>query len=262
MRAWAQSNDAELVQVAAPCRQQDVAPRGEAADCDLIASIGGDGTTLAAIRAAAEVHQPVLGISCGSLGVLTTVPGDGVSTALERFARGDWRARRLPALDVRHEGREDVVAYNDLAVVRAGEGQVFVSTWVDGVVAIRYAGDGCIVSTANGSTGYALAAGGPLLMLDTTAFLLTPLSAHGGFCPPLVIGVGSELRIEAEVRHGGGRLEVDGQIAGEEIGALTIRLRPEAATVVTFADTEPFLAGLRRRALLIDSPRVLADRRR
>jgi NAD+ kinase len=91
------------------------------------------------------------------------------------------------------------------------------------------------------------------------AFLFTPLSAHGGSCPPIVLGPNSELQLDVRVRHGGARMEVDGQIVGPHEGAIAVRLRTGVATVVTVADQEPFIAGLRRRQIITDSPRILAE---
>jgi NAD+ kinase len=260
IKRWAGAKRIDLVQVPAPCEQREVAARGDAAECDLIVSIGGDGTTLAALRSASQAGRPALGVACGSLGVLTSVTTDNLIDALERFSAGDWRPRMLPVLAIeRREERDPSFALNDVVVVRAGEGQVFVTARIDGVLAGRFAGDGAIVSTAIGSSGYALAAGGPLLTLEEGAFLFTPLSAHGGSCPPIVLGPNSELQLEVRVRHGGARLEVDGQIVGRHEGAIAVRLRAGVATVVMVADQEPFIAGLRRRQIITDSPRILAE---
>jgi NAD+ kinase len=261
LREWAGSNGADVVQVPAPCDQREVASRGAAGECDLIVSIGGDGTTLAAMRTGAEVDRPVMGVACGSLGVLTTVVAADVRDALDRFSRGEWTARELPALRVSREGASQLFAINDVVVVRAGEGQVFMTVRLDGETCVRFAGDGCIVSTATGSSGYALAAGGPLLMLEGSGFLVTPLTVHGGFCPPIVVGAGSEIEVETRVRHGGARLEVDGQIADREVRTLRVALRQRVARIVTFSGQEPFVAGLRRRGIIIDSPRILAEDR-
>jgi NAD+ kinase len=259
LRRWAGQRSVDLVQVRASCQQKQVAPEGDATDCDLILSIGGDGTTLAAIRAGAAAARPVLGVACGSLGVLTTVAADDATTALDRFSQGDWVPRSLPALDAGRDVGEPLLAFNDIAVVRAGQGQLQVAAHVDGAIFARIAGDGCIVSTPIGSSAYALAAGGPLLTPETDAFLLTALPAHGGSCPPLVVGAASELRLDVAPGHGGARLEVDGQVADTQVGVLRISVRAAVATVVTFADDEPFLVGLRRRQLIADSPRILAE---
>jgi NAD+ kinase len=249
----------ELVQLAAFARQQQVAAQGDADDCDLILSIGGDGTTLAAIRAGIAAGRPVLGVACGSLGVLTAVAVDQIVPALERFSAGDWVPRSLPALDVWRDVGASMLAVNDLVIVRAGEGQVRLSVHVDEALFARFAGDGCIVSTPVGSSAYALSAGGPLLAPDTNAFVLTPLSAHGGSRPPLVLAAGSQLSLDATTGYGGARLEIDGQVADTRVGHLTIGLLPAVTTIVGFDDQEPFIAGLRRRGIIADSPRILAE---
>lgn len=259
LREWTGARGVDVVQVPVVGQHREVAEQGAAGDCDLIVSIGGDGTTLAAIRAGAMAERPVLGVACGSLGALTTVPADGVSSALDRFSRREWFPRLLPALEVARDGGPGLFAINDIAIVRVAEGQVRATARVDGVLFGRLAGDGCVVSTPIGSSAYALAAGGPLLAPGTDAYLFTPLPTHGGFCPPLVLGADSELQLETVAGHGGARLEVDGQVADTCVGPLRIGFRPGVATLVSFADQEPLLAGLRRRQIIIDSPRILAE---
>jgi NAD+ kinase len=147
---------------------------------------------------------------------------------------------------------------NDIAIVRAGGGQVRLTVQIDGNVVARLAGDGCVVSTPLGSSAYALAAGGPLLPLDMPASLFTPLLAHGGSCPPVVVGPPSAIRLDATGGHRA-RLELDGQVADALVPPITVRLRAAVATVVTFSDQEPFLAVLRKRQIIADSPRLLAE---
>ena len=115
------------------------------------------------------------------------------------------------------------------------------------------------MSTPLGTSGYAISAGGPLLLTGVDGFVFTPLPKHGGFAPPLVIDSGSELVLDATDSFAGARLEIDGQVAGECAGAYAITLRPAVATQVTFDDQESLLTGLRRRRILFDSPRFLAE---
>jgi NAD+ kinase len=256
---WAERHGVDVVQIPVPGQAREVAKAGDAGDCDLIVSIGGDGTMLAAIRAAVAGGRPTLGLACGSLGVLTAIEADGLNDALERFTRSEWVPRSLPALAVTLDGAEQLFAVNDIAIVRAGIGQVRVTSFVDGILFTRLAGDGCIVSTPVGSSAYSLAAGSALMSPDIDAYLLTPLPTHGGSRQPLVVGPGSELRLEISTSIGGARLEVDGQIGATEPRELVIRLQRNVATIVTFAEQEPLLASLRRRRIIVDSPRILAD---
>ncbi|MGH2894098.1 MAG: NAD(+)/NADH kinase [Solirubrobacteraceae bacterium] len=259
LRDWAGQHDVTVVQVAVAGQHRTVAEPGEVAACDLIVSIGGDGTMLAAIRAAVAADLPVLGVSCGSLGVLTAVAADTVPAALDRFAGGDWTPRVLPALTVARDDGPDLFALNDLSIVRNGIGQVRVTGRVDGVLFNRLAGDGCIVSTALGSTAYSLAAGGPVLSPGIDAYVLTPLSTHGGFRQALVLGAASELAVEVSTGMGGARLEIDGQVIDGQPQALTFSLRQGVATLVAFGDQEPTFTSLRRRGIIADSPRIVAD---
>ncbi len=86
---------------------------------------------------------------------------------------------------------------------------------------------------------------------------VTPLAAHGGSCPPLVAGIGSRLALAIDPGYGGVRYEIDGRRTAIDASALTLGWRPDYATLVTLADEEPRLTGLRRRGLVLDSPRVL-----
>src|SRR5215212_273601 len=104
IRDWAERQDAEVVQIAG--QEREVAPAGDPAACDLVIALGGDGTTLAALHAAAPVGRPVLGVACGSLGALTSVTAEKLDDALDRVATGDWRPRPLPALRAEADGAD------------------------------------------------------------------------------------------------------------------------------------------------------------
>lgn len=259
---WGGDHGVLVGQVPIAGQDRVIADEVDPRECDLLVSIGGDGTMLAAVRAAARAARPVLGVSCGSLGALTTVPADEVGAALDQFAAGDWVARELPAIVVTDADGTERFALNDIAVVRGGIGQVRVAITVDGALFGRLAGDGCIVATPAGSSAYSLAAGGPLLAPGTEAFLLTPLPTHGGSRLPLVVGAGSELTLEVACGLGGARLEIDGQLAATEpaeLAALRVTFRAAVATVVTFAEGDSLFAALRRRQIIVDSPRLIAD---
>lgn len=261
LQAWSDDRGIDVVQVPTGGQDRAVATAGEADGCDLVVSLGGDGTTLAALRTAAAAGKPVLGVACGSLGALTATSADRLVEGLERIAAGDWSRRTLPALAVQWEG-EPLWALNDLVLVREGAGQLSASVFVDDELYIRFGGDGVVVATPLGSSAYTLAAGGPVLAPGSTGMVVTPLAPHGGCCPPLVAGAQSVLRVLVDPAHGGARIEIDGQgrgrVAPHEPQAFSVRWSSEHATLVELGGEEPFLAGLRRRRILMDSPRMLA----
>jgi NAD+ kinase len=264
VRDWAAAHGVEVVQISVPGQDREVADPGDVASCDLVLAVGGDGTALAALHAAARVDRPVLGVACGSLGALTATTLDGLREALDSVSAGDWHPRRLTGLQVTEDGVRSKAAINDVVVVRRGASQVAVEVRVDGQLYVRYAGDGIVVATELGSSAYTMASGGPVLAPSSDAFVVTPLASHGGCCPPLVVGSSSTVTVTVEPGYYGARLEFDGKAVPEQPQLLSISLTDSYATLVTLGDDEPMLAGLRRRQIIIDSPRVLArdDRER
>jgi NAD+ kinase len=73
-----------------------------------------------------------------------------------------------------------------------------------------------------------------------------------------VAGSASPVRLLIEPGYAGSRLEFDGQVSEEQPSELRAARIEDYATLVGLGDAEPLLAGLRRRKILIDSPRVLA----
>jgi NAD+ kinase len=262
LQEWTDGAGIDLVQVPAPGQERKVADVGDPADCDLIVGLGGDGTTLAALRTAALVGKPVLGVACGSLGALTAVTADHLRAALDRVVEGDWTPRRLPALAVEGDAEPGTLGVNDVVIVRQGAGQVSVAVRVDGELYIRFAGDGLVIATPLGSSAYTLASGGPLIAPGASGFAFTPLAPHGGSCPPLVAGADSEFTIALDPGYAGARVEVDGQVHARieppRPRTFTVAFRPDHVTLVALGGEEPLLTGLRRRRILMDSPRVLA----
>ena len=255
--AWASGHGLRVGQVLVPGQPRRVADRVEAAACDLLLGLGGDGTALSALHAGAPTSRPVLGVACGSVGVLTSVSAERVGWALEQIAAGRWTPMALPGLDVGWSEAQGGVALNDVAIVRDGPGQILGSIAVDGVLYARVAGDGLVVATAIGSSAYTMAAGGPILAPGAEGMVVTSLAVHGGSVPPLVAGSESHLELTIEPGYGGVRCELDGRPTAIDGGPLTVRHRRDHATLVTLAGEEPRLTGLRRRGLVLDSPRVV-----
>ena len=258
LRAWGAEVGAEIVQIAMPGQDREVAVAGEAASTDLVVALGGDGTTLAALRAAARVGKPVLGVACGSLGALTATTAEELDGALRAVSAGRWHARRLPGVAVKAEEAEHDVALNDLVIIRKGASQIAIEVRLDGELYGRFAGDGLVVATPLGSSAYTMATGGPILAPGADSMVVTPVAPHGGCIPPLVAGADSVVTVEVVPGHAGARVELDGQIRPIPSRRMEIRWRAAHATLVAFDGAESMLAGLRRRHIIMDSPRLLA----
>lgn len=156
-------------------------------DCDLVVSLGGDGTLLRAARIVGYAGVPVLGISYGHLGFLTAAGPEDLMVTVRDALAGELHVSRRATLDVGCEfERPDGTTYtrhsfalNDFALSRGGAGDmVEFDVSVSGKHIDRLRGDGFVVSTATGSTGYALAAGGPIVTPEFTGMVCVPIAPH------------------------------------------------------------------------------------
>jgi len=261
LQRWTEDRGVRLVQIPTG-EQPSVAPCGEVSGCDLVTALGGDGTILQALHAAARTGTPVLSVACGSLGVLTTVPEKELRAALDRFAAGDWLARDLPALDVSAGDGHLAWAINDLVLARRGGTQLVVDVRVDEELYVRLAGDGIVVATPLGSSAYSMAAGGSLLAAGTNAFVCTPLAMHGGCAAPLVVPDDLEVTLEIHPGHGGFEFEIDGFVLETEAQRFSVSSEPAYVTLVGLGGSRSGLPRLRERGLISDSPRVVAQENR
>jgi NAD+ kinase len=259
---WTAQEGLGLVQLPAQGNTRVVTDAGTVSSADLVVALGGDGTVLAALRAAAGTDTPVLGVACGSLGAMSAVTAEELDQALERFRKGDWTTRKLPALTVDSDAGADWAA-NDFVIVRRGAGQVTADVWVDDELYVRLAGDGLVVATPLGSSAYTMAAGGPIVVAETPVFLCTPVAMHGGSAPPLVVPSDARLTVEVRPSFAGYDVEIDGQRRHTTAERYRFALEAERLRLVTFGRAGRGLTGLRHRGLLADSPRIAArDRRR
>jgi NAD+ kinase len=180
---------------------------------DLILSIGGDGTMLRAARVAAPFSIPILGINLGHLGFMIELTAEEVWDKIPQLLAGEGWLDERAMLEARLLSREGSFhALNDVVVARGGRARVIrVQVTIDGEPLTVYKSDGVIVATATGSTGYSLAAGGPILHPRAKELLLTPISSHLSLATPLVLSPETVLVLEIRADEQA-LLSVDGQI--------------------------------------------------
>lgn len=156
---------------------------GIGGQCDLALILGGDGTMLSAVRELGDAGIPVFGINLGSLGFLTGVSSHEFERAVDALLGERTRTSHRTRLDleVHRAGRRIVrqTGLNDAVVSRGQISRlVRMQVEIDGDVLTEYNADGLIVATPTGSTAYSLSAGGPILLPDTRAFVITPICPH------------------------------------------------------------------------------------
>ena len=170
---------------------------------DLVIAIGGDGAMLRAARVCAPEDVPVLGINTGYLGFLTEISPEEWETALTALLnRRYWIEKRMM---IRCEVRRNNTllgvseALNDVVISRGAIAKsIHLETYIDGDWATTYHGDGLIIATPTGSTGYALAVGGPILPPTLKNILVTPVAPHLTMDRPMVLSQGATIQVMIE----------------------------------------------------------------
>lgn len=170
---------------------------GEAALAELepsaLVTVGGDGTLLRAARLAAEADVPLLGVNLGRLGFLTEIEAADALELVPEYLEGGFTwidERRMVQAVTRTAGESSGAAavLNDVVV---GRGRIAhltrIGVAVNGVELTTYQADAVIVSTATGSTAYALAAGGPILYPGSGDMVIVPVATHGDLDAPVVV---------------------------------------------------------------------------
>lgn len=156
---------------------------------DLAVSLGGDGTLLRAVRLTQGLEIPILGISYGHLGFLTAASPEetDIFQVVADALAGEMVVSRRATLtcEVEYEDADGKLhsvtadGLNDMALTRGPLSEmVTFDITVSGHHIDRLRGDGAVVSTATGSTGYALSAGGPIVSPDYNGLVCVPIAPH------------------------------------------------------------------------------------
>lgn len=152
------------------------------AEADILVCFGGDGTILHAAKDANTFGVPILGVNMGSVGFMAELE-NGELSQLSKLAQGKYaiEARMMLDVQVQRGGRViyQEVALNDAVVTKGAVARVIdLSVYGDQVLISELAGDGVILSTPTGSTGYAMSAGGPIVEPTAENIIFTPICAH------------------------------------------------------------------------------------
>ncbi|MCF7851765.1 MAG: NAD(+)/NADH kinase [Simkaniaceae bacterium] len=163
---------------------------------DFLISLGGDGTILSYAHAYRDLNVPLLGINIGHLGFMADIPLTDIEKSLEDLLRGEYVIEKRLILYASNETYSSY-AINDIVIHRAmNPSLIEVSIHVDGLYLNTFEADGIILATPNGSTAYSLAAGGPILVPELEAIVLTPICPHTISNRPLVLSSDATIEIK------------------------------------------------------------------
>lgn len=149
-------------------------------DTECIIVLGGDGTMIRIVRKTRLMDIPVIGVNLGTLGYLCELDRENIYKAIDKLIDDQYIVEeRLMIKGYRKNEVKGRTALNDIVVHATGVLAILrLNVYVNGQFLATYDGDGVIISTPTGSTGYNLSAGGPIIEPGADVLTLTPINAH------------------------------------------------------------------------------------
>lgn len=214
---------------------------------DLIITVGGDGTVLKTSMSIPDPETPILAVNMGRRGYLTEVEPKQAQRAVELYMKGKCLLEKRAKLAVFLDGAHVVDALNELVVSSGSPSKMLdLKLSVDLEPLLQFRGDGVIVSTATGSTAYALSAGGPIVDSAVNAFVVTficPLE----FQRPTVVSMDRSLSIQLANQRLKALVVADGRFQRElEADVKLLVRKAKHSTVFVRVGPEPPLGSLTR----------------
>ena len=157
---------------------------GDYSGCDILISMGGDGTFLRTAHQHLDSKVPLIGVNLGSIGFMTEIDKEDFEDAVDRLIDGKYTLEMRMPLDVTLKSedgtvKEHGVCLNDAVIARGANMHVVtLDLLIDHEHVERLSGDGVILSTATGCTAYCLAAGGPIVKPELEICMVTPICPH------------------------------------------------------------------------------------
>lgn len=218
---------------------------------DMVIVLGGDGTLISVARLVGGLNVPILGINLGRLGFLTEVTRDELPVMLELLVRGEYVVSERMMLDaIIHRNGEEVGKYtvlNDVVINKGALARIIdMETSVDGSHLSTFKADGLIISTPTGSTGYNLAAGGPIIFPEINSLVISPICPHMLTNRPIVVWSRSIIEIKVRFEDDVVFFTADGQVGRKLLPGDVVEVRrSESRTRLVASPSRDYFEVLR-----------------
>ncbi len=154
--------------------------------------LGGDGTLLGAARKTGKYGIPILGVNIGGLGFLTSIPLNKMYSSIELILEDNLEVEQRLMIETKvlrdHKEACRFKTLNDVVINKGALARIIdLDVFINDEFLTTFRSDGLIISTPTGSTGYNLAAGGPILYPTMSNVILTPICPFTLTNRPLIL---------------------------------------------------------------------------
>lgn len=181
--------------------------------CDILVTLGGDGTLISALRRSCFYNIPILGVNTGRLGFLTAIVVDELESFIKKLKNREYVLQTQMLLEAEfdnYSGSKKLYCVNEFLISKQDiSGMIKISAKINGRYFNTYFSDGLIIGTPVGSTAYNISAGGAVVYPYSKNILLTPICAHSLTQRPLILS--NDFVLEFELQDSRANLVIDGQ---------------------------------------------------
>jgi len=182
--------------------------------CDIVLSIGGDGTMLQTAYEARNYRTPLLGVNFGKLGFLAEFDINNMDQFISDIKSKHYVIEERMALEAicKNGETDELFAINDVVIDKGRWPKMIEMTMkIDDEYVSTFSADGLIIATPTGSTGYSLSTGGPIITPKTDAIVISPISPHTLTMRPLVVSSRQTIEVTVESAYNSIQVNCDGQ---------------------------------------------------
>ena len=155
---------------------------------DVIISLGGDGTFLNTARIVGDKEIPILGVNMGTLGFMSEAVPSEMKKFIKQIVNKRFKVKERVVLSGKLPEGKKIYAINEIVIDRAFSVRMMeIEILYDKEKIVQFVGDGAIISTPTGCTGYSLSAGGPIVSMESRDFIITPICPHTLNVRPIVV---------------------------------------------------------------------------
>lgn len=209
------------------------------AGVDAIISFGGDGTLLRTVPQAARAGIPLLGVNLGHTGFLLEQDPGKMDEALRRLMADDFTIYERPLLSCQINDDAARLALNEVSLTRGqNPSSLVVDVFFENELVYTIHGDGVLVASPTGTTGYALSAGGPIICPGVNCHAVVPICSHILHQRPMVLPDSGTISLCVRSNRGlPHQLSLDGQIVLnlDTDSSIEIQKAREAARFICFS---------------------------
>lgn len=191
----------------------EIVPKAHILEASFAVVIGGDGTLLRASKTLIKNENiDTFAINAGSLGFLTEIKIEEFKPTFENYLKGTVRKESRQLLEILVKN-EVIDVLNEIVISKknASSKILNISMSTKNTKICDYKADGIIIATPTGSTAYSLSAGGPIVMPQIKAIVVTPLAPHNLATRPIIISGEEELILTLNQKQKG-CIIIDGEI--------------------------------------------------